>query len=136
MTGSRKSTLKQKIGDGILIVAIIAAAVVSIPLASSQNNGTVASYAVVEVNGRTSLRIALGEKQAVRKFNIDGFRGKSIIEVKDGKVRMLESSCPDKLCIGMGWAEKTGDSIVCVPNRIVIRLTGPAENKNVDTITE
>lgn len=136
LTKSRKSTFKQKIGDGILIIAIIAAAVLSISLASGQNNGPTAAYAVVEVNGKESLRIALGEKQAVRIFTVDGFRGKSRIEVKDGKVRMLESDCPDKLCVGMGWAEKTGDSIVCVPNRVVIKMTGPTEKKNVDTITE
>ncbi|MBN2168389.1 MAG: NusG domain II-containing protein [Actinobacteria bacterium] len=130
-----KSSFKQKIGDSIMIASVVIAVAFSIPLVTRES-GTRADFAIVEVGGKESVRIVLGENGQDRIFEIKGFAGTSKIEVKNGRVRMLESACPDKLCIGMGWAEETGDSIVCVPNRVVIRLTGPDKSRKVDTVTE
>ncbi|NLG52962.1 MAG: NusG domain II-containing protein [Clostridiales bacterium] len=44
------------------------------------------------------------------------------IQVKDGKIRILKSSCPDKVCVNTGGISKSGQSIVCVPNRIIIKI--------------
>ncbi|MBN1289354.1 MAG: NusG domain II-containing protein [Actinobacteria bacterium] len=131
-----KSSVKQKIGDSVTVAAIIIAILFSIPLVTKGADAGKPAFAVVEVNGRESLRVALGEDGRDRTFDVEGSAGTSTIEVKNGRVRMLESDCPDKLCIGMGWAEKTGDSIVCIPNRVVIELVGPEKIKEVDTVTE
>lgn len=132
----KKSTVKQKIGDALIIAAVVVGAVFAIPLISSGAQGGQARFAVVEVNGTESMRIALGKDQDHRTFEVEGFAGTTTIEVENGKVRMLESACPDKLCIGMGWAEETGDSIVCIPNRVVIKLVGSEKEEKVDTVTE
>ena len=43
---------------------------------------------------------------------------KNIIEIKDGRIRMLEAECPDHICVNTGWLEDV--PIVCLPNRLVI----------------
>lgn len=48
-----------------------------------------------------------------------------IIIKKDG-VYVLESSCKDKVCIHQGKINRTGQSIVCLPNQVVIKLEGKA----------
>lgn len=40
------------------------------------------------------------------------------LEIRDGRVRMLESTCTRQLCVKQGWS--TGYPIVCVPNRILV----------------
>ncbi|MEE8397652.1 MAG: NusG domain II-containing protein [Desulfobacterales bacterium] len=44
------------------------------------------------------------------------------IEVLDGKVRVVKSDCPRQICVNMGWIQHPGDTIVCVPNRVLIEI--------------
>uniref|UniRef100_A0A7C3YTL5 NusG domain II-containing protein n=1 Tax=candidate division WOR-3 bacterium TaxID=2052148 RepID=A0A7C3YTL5_UNCW3 len=67
-----------------------------------------------------------------RTFEVEGRLGNSIIEIKEGKVRMKYSPCPDKLCMKTGYIKNRGESIICVPNRVVIRIRGD----DIDGITE
>ena len=46
------------------------------------------------------------------------------IEIKDGAVRVAESDCPKGVCKQAGWVRTPGRSIVCVPNRVIIKLKG------------
>ena len=50
--------------------------------------------------------------------------GKNIIEILDGKVRMLDADCHDRLCVRQLWIEYDGQSIICLPNRITVTVTG------------
>lgn len=45
------------------------------------------------------------------------------IEIKDGRIRMLEAECPDKTCVHMGWLESGTLPIVCLPNHLSIEFT-------------
>ena len=44
--------------------------------------------------------------------------------VFDGKIAITDSNCPDKVCVKTGGISKKGESIVCVPNGIVITIDG------------
>ena len=49
-------------------------------------------------------------------------------------VRVLEASCPRGVCVHQGEIHYAGQSIVCVPQKIIIELKG--KNKSVDAIVE
>lgn len=67
------------------------------------------------------------EKDAT--FFVEGPLGKTQIEIKDHKVRIIDSPCPNKTCIARGWS----NPIVCLPNQVIITL----ENKGgLDAIAE
>ena len=54
------------------------------------------------------------------------------VEVKDGKVRMIEMSrdiCPEAICSDTGWIDKAYESIVCLPNNIILTLEGSQDNE-------
>lgn len=58
-------------------------------------------------------------------YDIDGHM---VVEVGGGKIRALESDCPDQLCVEEGWIAFSGIPIVCVPNEIMIVIPeGPDE---------
>ena len=55
--------------------------------------------------------------------------GTNRLVIKDGAVHMEEASCPDKVCIKQGTISKTGQSIVCLPNRVIVTITGTDSQK-------
>ena len=49
------------------------------------------------------------------------------VKVEDGKVFVVDSTCPDKVCEKTGKISKSGGSIICIPNRISIEISGESE---------
>ena len=47
-------------------------------------------------------------------------------------VYMKEASCPDKLCMHSGIINKPGQSIVCLPNKIMVEII--SDKKDVDAV--
>ena len=64
-----------------------------------------------------------------QKITVKGILGPSKIEIQEGRVRMISSTCPHKTCVKTGWITHQGQLICCVPNRILIRISGN-ENKS------
>ncbi len=49
------------------------------------------------------------------------------VKLSDGEVRIVSSTCPDKVCISTGAISRAGEIIVCVPNRVSVKMTGREE---------
>ena len=75
----------------------------------------------------TFLVSALATEQS-REWELDGLIGKLVVgyEPKKG-FSVSEASCPDQLCVRMGTINRAGQSIVCVPNEIVVHLLSAAQ---------
>ena len=72
-----------------------------------------------------------------REWELDGSAGGLLLRYEKGNgFSVTSASCPDQLCMGMGTIRSAGQSIVCVPNEIVIRLIAAAqgEERAVDGI--
>ncbi|MCD8384007.1 MAG: NusG domain II-containing protein [Clostridiales bacterium] len=48
----------------------------------------------------------------------------NLVVIEDGSVYIEEASCPDKLCVKQGKIRYAGDSLICLPNRVVVEITG------------
>ncbi|WP_026667718.1 NusG domain II-containing protein [Butyrivibrio sp. AE2005] len=122
-----------KKNDLILIIFLTLTSVVMLIGISlfSQKGATV----VVSVDGKEVASFPLDEDTV---YNIGGYHGgENILEVKDGKAHLTDASCPDKLCVSMGYINKSGQSIICLPNKVVIEIKGNTkDNNNFDTISE
>jgi thiamine biosynthesis lipoprotein len=55
---------------------------------------------------------------------IGGAKGGFTVEVRDGRVAIVQAECPNQVCVRTGWRSDAGDAIVCVPNRAMVRITG------------
>ncbi len=89
---------------------------------------------VIKVSGEVVKKISLQEGTHLQKITIEGKKGPAIIEIKGWKVRMVEAFCPDKLCVKQGWISNPGQSIICVPNEVVLYFDA-AEANFIDAIT-
>jgi hypothetical protein len=49
-------------------------------------------------------------------------KGKMLIEIKEGRIRVRESDCPRQICVNTGWIQYPGESVVCVPYKVLIEV--------------
>jgi hypothetical protein len=78
--------------------------------------------AIIAVDNREVEQVPLRQGDALRRFTVRGTRGYLLIEVDGEYIRVVEADCPDKVCIGMGKKSRPGEVIVCMPNRVIIRV--------------
>lgn len=55
-------------------------------------------------------------------YEIEGDKGAVILEVKNGKIRVKEENSPLHICSKQGYIQKSTESIICLPNKIVIQI--------------
>ena len=108
------------IRDIILIAVILAVAVVLLIVTGS--HGTEGSYVSVMLQNDEIARYSLSNDGI---YAING--GTNTIEIKDGKVRMIEAHCPNHLCVHQGWIGLEGQSIVCLPNKVTVSVCGTGD---------
>lgn len=136
MTGAGNSTKKMRVADVVIVVLILVASVVTMVALAQARTGGKGQAAVVEVNGKEVMRVALSESTRKKIITVHGWHGTNTVEFDHGRVRVREATCRDKICIGRGLVGSPGDAIVCLPNRVVIRVTGTRQKGKVDTVTE
>lgn len=90
------------------------------------------AQAVIKVQGNVVQTVNLNEDTGAEPIIVQGKLGTVIIEVKDKKVRISEATCPDQICVKQGWISSPAQSIICVPNELVIYIN---EKPPVDAIT-
>ena len=55
--------------------------------------------------------------------------GHFTIEVKKGSIGIIESDCPQKICVHTGMISNPAQTIVCVPNRVIIEIIADRPRK-------
>jgi len=104
-------------GDLLLAAAVLAAA--AICAAALRFSGRGARQAVITVDGQLWGTLSLAEDARVEVAR-DGMS--NVVVVEGGKARMESANCPDKLCVRQGAASEANRAIVCLPNRVVVKL--------------
>ena len=68
-------------------------------------------------------------------ITVHGTIGNSIIQIKDGKARFLDSPCPNKICVKSGVISKDSEWVACLPNQIFIRVESKNNTQKLDAST-
>lgn len=119
-------------GDKILIIIIAAAIAIGYGWKiyvgyKFRNSQGIAS---IEINGKPYGRYDLGKVGSkIIKLELPDDEN-SVVEFNDGKVRIKDADCPDRICVKTGWVSKPGEMIVCIPYKVVIKVSG--EKQDVD----
>ena len=85
--------------------------------------------AIVTVDGEEIARLPL-ETDAI--YTVEGDYT-NIVQVEDGSVSVVYADCPDQICVETGHIYHTGQTITCLPNRMVVEVTG-AEEFRLDAV--
>lgn len=113
--------LKARPQDYVLSGALLLASLFWLS-APSGAGGAAPASAVLSAGGRRLAELPL-DRPARRVFSLA--HGRLAVEVAPGKgIRISESDCPAKVCLHHGWAAHTGETIVCVPNELLVEIEG------------
>lgn len=113
-----------KKGDLILIVVVLlAAAGIYLFYSAGADTG---NGVTVTVDGAEKAFLSLDADDSIR---MDTENGYNVITVKDGEVFLTEADCRDQICVEHKKISKVGETIVCLPHKLVVEIVGdePAE---------
>ena len=109
--------------DWIIIVAalLLAAAVFGIFKISQSGTSGVGSV-VIRLDGEVIGTYSLAEDRTVP---VDSKHGHNVVQISGGEAKMIEADCPDKYCMGQGKISHSGQTIVCLPHKLVVEAVSP-----------
>lgn len=113
----------------IIIILLIAITVLFVIVIIDKNNS---KEALVYYDNNLVLTIDLNESEE-KIYIVDGFNGEVKIIAGNGKIKVDEEESPLHLCSKQGFIEESYESIVCLPNKIVIKISSK-KKKDLDTI--
>ena len=65
-------------------------------------------------------------------FTVEGPAGENTVTVTGGEVFVSQADCPDQVCVEMGLLTRAGETAVCLPQRVSVRIAGGA---GADSVT-
>lgn len=112
----------------VLVLLLVAAAAGIFMLAVRDAGGE----AVVLRDGQEILRLPLSEdaEQVVTEGE-----GSNTVVIQDGAVSVTQANCPDRVCVHTGEIRYEGQTIVCLPHKLVVKIEG-GEEQEVDAVAQ
>lgn len=121
-----------KINDLYIIAAVVALAA-ALWLGQRFFLSAEGNRILVTENGEMEGTYSLSEDRVLEFTDKNG--GKNVLTIKEGKAWMSDADCPDKLCMKQNTITKTGESIICLPHKLVIEVQGD-EAAELDAIVQ
>lgn len=84
---------------------------------------------VVTVEGKSYGSYLLKEDTQIN------IKGTNILRIKDGQADMIDADCPDKLCVHQKPISKAGESIICLPHKIIVTIENN-DTQKIDAISD
>ena len=115
--------LKTHRNDAILIVVllVLGGALASFLSVTRQSGG----YVAVQADGELLMELPLDQDTEL-VLGEGGHTNTLIIE--DGTAQVIEASCPDQICVRQGGIRYAGESIVCLPHKLVVTIEGGVQS--------
>lgn len=136
----RKILLKP--ADYLIIAALLLAGLAGLWYNLQAGGRFQPKYAIVYVDNQQVAELSLSEKERFLYAISFGNEGQhhAVLELEEGRVRMLpmgQALCPKGICSHTGWITYPYESIVCLPNRIMVVFSAApgARDNDIDGIT-
>lgn len=86
---------------------------------------------VIKVDGEIYKELPLNKDATLEIEGVGGGRNKLVI--KDGVADVVDANCPDKLCVHQRSIQNDGETIVCLPNKVIVEIESTKESE-VDAV--
>lgn len=114
-----------KKADKYLIIGILLIAALSFLGIKIFMNGS-ADKIRITIDGELYEEVSLDKNQTII-IETPGEEGSNTLEVKDGYAKMIDSNCPDHLCEQQHRISKKGETIICLPNKVIVEVQSEEE---------
>ena len=113
----------------IVLIALLLAAALALYFGAQLLGADEVSSVVVTIDGAEVLRKPLAVNDSYEIRQDDG--SVNVIAVENGAVYMKEANCRDGLCVQQGRMRSAAKTIVCLPHKLVVTLSGePAQQED------
>ena len=111
--------------NDVIFISFLVLFCIGVCVAVYKGGAVEGSTITITIDGKEYGTYSLLEEQII---TIDQNGALNIIEIKDGEAYMLEASCPDQLCVDQNEISYDKESIICLPNKVVITVTSDIES--------
>lgn len=77
------------------------------------------TYVEIRVDGEKTAAYPLS---ADRRETLQTASGENTILIQDGAASMTAADCPDRVCVSMRRISRSGETIVCLPHKLVLEI--------------
>ena len=107
-----------------VVIVLIAEAGLLLFIFNREQGSTVS----VKIDGTQIASYPLSEDREIPIKTGDNDEHINVLVIKDGKASIGEADCPDKICVETRAVSYVGETVVCLPHKLVIEIT----NQNAD----
>ena len=118
--------------DGLVVLAVVLLAGVLVFLLRPSDSSAVT--AVVTLDGAVVAQYRLDQLEEPATLTLQEASYPLTIQAEQGRICIAHSDCPSQDCVRTGWISRPGQQIICLPNRLIISLSG-AETDGFDAVT-
>ncbi|MGN0531488.1 MAG: NusG domain II-containing protein [Eubacterium sp.] len=111
----------------LIVIAVVLAVVGVLVFFLYFVNGDAGKYVQIEADGKVVETFALNEDREY-EYNHDG--DTNTVSIKDGKVTVIEANCPDRICANHMPIKRSGESIICLPHKLVVTVLDKVDDEN------
>ena len=87
---------------------------------------TEGSSVTVTVDGKLFGKYSLNEKRSIEIKTENGY---NVLVIDNGVAYVKEASCPDGICSSHRPVRYNGQSIICLPNKVVIEVSSDSQGQ-------
>ncbi|MBP5772982.1 MAG: NusG domain II-containing protein [Eubacterium sp.] len=127
----KKSILKSRKKEIIAVLILVIIAIISFVCIKIFAEGE-GKYVKVYVNEKLTKTFDITKD---REYFIETKLGYNLLIIKKEKARILDADCPNKICVDKGYISKNGESIICLPHKVVVTVESN-EQPNVDAVAD
>ncbi|MDE5983792.1 MAG: NusG domain II-containing protein [Eubacterium sp.] len=120
-----------KKADFILIAVVVAVAGVLLFFLYGANNNS-GAYVRLEIDGKVTETLPL-DVDAIREIETDDNATNTLV-IKDGYAKMIDANCPDGLCTNQKKISRNGESIICLPHKVVVSVVDDNSDEQIDAV--
>lgn len=119
-------------GDKVLIFVVVLLTILSLGFIKRQAFSNQSKFISIQVDGKEVKKIIFDEEIIGKTIPINSEYGYNLIEIGDEEVRVIEADCPDKVDVRQGYISKIGETIVCLPNKMIVEIKGMDKDQEID----
>ena len=120
--------MNKRIGkNDLLLLGVLLCVCIAVPLVFSFDKAKAGATVVVTVDGKEYGRYDLAKEQKVPIYNDQGEVTNTLL-IRDHKADMIDADCRDLLCVKQKAIDRSGETIVCLPNRVVVSVENAGQD--------
>lgn len=108
--------------DLLIIIILLCLSTLPVFIYQSHLTNTSKVWAELKVDGKIIKKFNLNTEKKTEYLYQALDDDYNLIEVSDNKIRIKEASCIDQICVRRGFIQKPGETIVCLPHKLIIEI--------------